>query len=359
MNLVEVINKTEERFRQIAPQYMNYDAEKGFAVQLLSNNQYLAEAAQTENYKYLQQAVVNVAAIGLSLNPAEKLAYLIPRNVKVGNQWQSRVYLEPSYMGMLRLATDSGSIEWAQANCVYEQDEFIDNGPGEKPIFQYKAFAKDRGEFVGVFCVAKTSKGDFLTTVMTADEINGIMARSESAKKGFGPWRTDFNEQAKKTVIRRAFKTWPRTNERRMEMLAKAVDMSNENEGFEPIVSSPNLGSYTAEQKEHYDHMIQKSDALEMYTFLTTIDDTVKTNLYHSFEKGTKGKYQNIVNSLYKKGRETFYGIIEDVNNAAFNGDDSGVIELHETMSADTNALMFEFLCDEAKEIINEIEKAA
>src|SRR5690606_28649385 len=107
-----------------------------------------------------------------------------------------------------------------QANVVHENDEFIDNGPGQRPTHKYNAFSKDRGPFAGVYAVAKTRTGDYLTTIMAADEVNGIMARSEAykafkeKKKGNGgPWVSDFEEMAKKSVVRRGFKMWPKTSE--------------------------------------------------------------------------------------------------------------------------------------------------
>jgi len=308
-------------------------------MQLLDNNSYLKKASM-ENPRSFIQALTNVAAIGLSLNPAEKLAYLITRNIKNGNQWETRVCLDVSYMGFVRLATDSGSIKWVHADCVYAEDEFIDNGPGEKPTHRYNAFAKSRGEFVGVYCVAKTKDGDYLTEIMPAEDVISIRDRSEAYKafveknKGNGgPWVTDFKEMAKKSVIRRAFKTWPRTNERRMEMLAKAVELSNQNEGFEPILTSPNLGQYTAEQKAYFDQLIEQSNGWGMMVFRKTIEETTFNNLYHSFEKGQKGRYQRIVDELLSKGAEIFRSYTADIEAAVQSGDDAAVLEIIEDMT--------------------------
>jgi phage RecT family recombinase len=367
--VANIIQATEERFLSIAPAHMKYDAEKGFAIQILKNNGYLMRAAM-ESPDSLQQAITNIAAIGLSLNPAEKLAYLIPRNVKIKgdkgqpDKWVTRVYLEPSYMGLIRLATDSGSIKWAQALIVYSNDEYTDNGPGEKPEHKFKAFDKleKRGDFVGVYCVAKTMDGDYLTTSMTAEEIIGIRDRSEGWKawikdKRTCPWVTDFNEQAKKTVIRRAFKTWPRTDERRMAMLANAVELSNQNEGFEPIVTSPEIRDFTADQKAFFDQLITTSDKIGMFTFLTSIDEGVRNNLYHSFEKGSKGKYQRIVDDLYKEGAAAISELVEVVDGHAAASEDWGILENIEGLAADTLAIIRSRLSTEANAIIDQLQK--
>lgn len=352
----QAIEQTQDRFMSIAPSWMKFDAEQGFAKQHLSNNSYLFGVAQ-KNPVSLMQAITNVAAIGLSLNPAEKLAYLIPRNVKIGDQYITKVFLEPSYMGLCKLATDTGSIQWIQANVVYANDEFIDNGPGEKPSHKYKAFAKqeERGEFVGVYCVAKTEHGDYLTTIMPAEEVLSIRERSEQWKKSkSGPWASDFNEQAKKTVVRRAHKMWPRTNQR----LAEAVDLSNNNEGFEAILSEPSLGQYSAETKAYFDGLIEKADAIGMYTFQRTTDESTFNNLYHSFAKGTKGKYQGIIKELIGKGASLIQDCADAVRTGIESGDDAAVLEIVQDLQPDTLDLLLALLTPDQVSTINEIKEA-
>lgn len=345
----DAVDAAQEKFQKIAPRGIDFTAERSFAVQLLHNNDYLKRAAQ-ENPLSLQAAIINVAAIGLSLNPAKKQAYLIPRNVKHGDRWITKVFLEPSYMGLVDIATMSGSIKWVQACLVHANDTYIDNGPGEKPAHTYEAF-KPRGDVVGVYCVAKTADGDFLTATMAIDEVHAVRDRSESWKRNkSGPWATDFGEQAKKTVIRRAFKTWPKTET--LDRMAAAVQISNDNEGFEPILSSPPLGQYTAEQKGYFDQLITKSDALGMFLFVQSIDETTFTNLYHSFEKGQKGKYQNIIDKLNQEGAALMRDIVDTINEHALSGNDLGVRENIETASDAEKAYILDHVCDEAAAII-------
>lgn len=340
--------KVKPDFLKMAPPSMKLEAEADYAMQILTNNEFLMKVARS-NPVSLVSAMKNVAAIGLSLNPAKKQAYLIPRSVKIGNDFVSKVFLEPSYMGLCDVATQSGDIEWVQARCVYSNDEFTDNGIGEKPTHRYNAFGKDRGEFVGVYCVAKTKEGDYLTTLMDADQINSIKERSESWKafkagkaKSGGPWQSDFEEMAKKSVVRNAFKTWPKTGN--MERLEQAVHLSNENEGFDPITTAPELNEFTAEQKKHFDHLITKSDAMGMAVFMSSMDHGVQTALYNSFEKGTITKYKNIVSKLEMDGRKQIEDIKQVIIDAAQTGDDLAVKELLPDLSQEvTDWLMEKF----------------
>ena len=86
-----------------------------FAFQAVTRNDQLYRTAMA-NPASVRNAVINVAATGLSLNPALKFAYLVPRD--------NEVCLDISYMGLIKIATDTGSILWAKAEIVYEKDIF-------------------------------------------------------------------------------------------------------------------------------------------------------------------------------------------------------------------------------------------
>ncbi|WP_239519797.1 recombinase RecT [Stenotrophomonas maltophilia] len=186
---------------------INFEREAEFALQTLYSNDYAMKIAM-QNRSSVIAAVVNIAAIGISLNPAKKQAYLVPRDGKI--------CLDISYMGLMDLAIDSGSIRWGQAELVYENDTFGLNGIDQQPTHIRNPFAKDRGEVVGVYVVVKTADGDYLTDAMSVEEINAIRDRSSAwkawiAKQKSCPWLTDWGEMAKKTVVKRAYKYWPKT----------------------------------------------------------------------------------------------------------------------------------------------------
>jgi len=276
-SLVEFIGKAEKKFLN-APVGMVFEQEQSYALQLFAANEFLEKIARA-NPLSLLSAMANVASIGLSLNPAKKQAYLVPR--------KGVICLDPSYMGMCDLAIQSGMIEFVQAKIVCKNDTYTNKGVDKEPLHEYSPF-EDRGELIGVYCVAKTAKGDYLTTEMTKDKIDEIMNRSEAGKKKKGPWMTDYNEMAKKSVIRNSFKTWPKTET--LDRLAMAVEISNQNEEFEPLPTSPNIEQVNEEQKAYYDQMIENSDGMGMFCFKESISEGIWISLYNSFEKGSKGK---------------------------------------------------------------------
>lgn len=209
---------------------INFEREAGFAIQAISRNDYTLGIAVKSRQSVID-AVTNIAAIGISLNPAKKQAYLVPRD--------GRICLDISYMGLMDLAMATGSIKWAQAALVHEQDIFTLNGYDKPPTHNFSPFSTTRGPIVGVYVVVKTADGEYLTHTMDIASAHAIRDRSQAwkswiAKKAAtpGPWGTDEGEMVKKTCVKQAYKYWPKT-----ERLEKAIHYLNTEggEGLEPI----------------------------------------------------------------------------------------------------------------------------
>lgn len=202
------VYSVRDRFTAMAGNGLDFEREAGFAMQVLTASDYAMRIAQ-ENRQSVINAVVNVAAIGISLNPAKRQAYLVPRD--------GRICLDISYMGLLDLAIQSGSILWGQAEVVHEVDGFTLHGFDKPPTHSRNPFAKERGPIVGAYTVVKTRDGDYLTACMSIDEVFAVRDRSSAwkawvEKKKKCPWVTDEGEMVKKTVIKRAYKLWPKTD---------------------------------------------------------------------------------------------------------------------------------------------------
>ena len=186
---------------------ISFEREAGFALQQLSRNDYMMNIA-LGNRQSVVDAVINIAAIGISLNPARKQAYLVPRD--------NRICLDISYMGLMDLAQDTGSVKWAQAGLVYEADKFTLTGIDKAPQHEFNPFSQDRGPVVGVYVTIKTVHDEYLTHTMTIADVYAIRDRSQAWKSGkSSPWKTDEGEMIKKTCVKQAYKYWPKTE--RME----------------------------------------------------------------------------------------------------------------------------------------------
>ena len=212
---------------------INFEREAGFAIQAISKNDYTLKTAASARQSVID-AVTNIAAIGISLNPARKQAYLVPRDGKI--------CLDISYVGLMDLAMATGSIKWAQAALVYEQDQFVLNGYDQPPSHTFSPFSTTRGPIVGVYVVVKTADGEYLTHTMDIASAYAIRDRSQAwkswiAKKANspGPWGTDEGEMIKKTCVKQAYKYWPKT-----ERLEQAIHHLNTEggEGLEMVAAA-------------------------------------------------------------------------------------------------------------------------
>ena len=209
VTLESIVYSVAEVFDQVCvDKSLDFKRESEFALQVLYGNDYSRKIALA-NPQSVRNAVTNIAAIGISLNPAKKQAYLVPR--------KGGICLDISYIGMAALAVDSGSVRWVKAELVREADELVLKGIDRPPEHNFQPFATNRGAIVGVYCVVKTADGDFLTDTMAIDEVYAIRDRSEAwksyvAKKTPCPWSTDEGEMVKKTLVKRASKMWPKTD---------------------------------------------------------------------------------------------------------------------------------------------------
>lgn len=239
----QLLERAASKFNQIADRHklVTWVEECQFALMALQSNEKLALCAPVT----VQNAIINVASIGLTLQPALGYAYLVPDSVKQGDVWVNVCTLKVSFKGLMKIATDSGSITWCKAEIVKEKDVFEYNGPCALPRHTMQPFG-DRGKTVGVYCVAKTHDGDYLVDIMDAAEIQKI----RSAAKTKTVWDAWPDEMAKKGIIKRASKQWPKTDQ--SERLDRAIEVVNEYEGSEAIgaLSAPEAKKLEASQKQ-------------------------------------------------------------------------------------------------------------
>lgn len=224
-DVYEVVAFQEQAFSQMgSDDAIVWAKESQFAMQALQNSKFLNEAAW-KNQASLKNAIINVASIGISLNPALKHAYLVPRSIEKGKP--AAICLDISYMGLMHLAQQTGSILWGQAKIVYSGDKYENTGIDSAPSHKSNPFKpnKDRGEVIGAYCTVKTSDGSYLTEEMNIDELNKIKGASKAAN---GPWKTWPEEMMRKSVVKRASKYWPK-----VARLNQAVDTINQHEGID------------------------------------------------------------------------------------------------------------------------------
>lgn len=220
----------ERKFTEIAMSSGNlvtYQREAMYALQIVGAKDVLQRCSADS----IRNAVINVASVGLTLSPAHKLAYLVPRN--------GEACLDISYIGLVKIATDSGAVAAVHATVVRANDEFeyFDAFAAPRHKFDPFATAESRGDIRGVYAVAKLANGITQVETLSMEEI--VKIRSVSKAKD-GPWKEWFEEMAKKSVIKRASKLWPRT-----DRLSTAVQILDEHQGSEQIIGPATIDGDT------------------------------------------------------------------------------------------------------------------
>ncbi len=337
--LAEFLNSQQDRFVALDGangNLLSFKQECLYARQLIQKNSFSLKVA-SNNKASLAQAIQNVAAIGISLNPAMSHAYLVPRD--------GGICLDISYKGLIKIATDTGSILWAKADLVYKKDSFIYKGPAAAPDHQADIFG-DRGDIVGGYCIAKTVEGDYLVEAMSIKEIHEVRDTSKAFTSGKKcPWKDWFNEMAKKTLIKRAAKTWPHTDKR--QRFDSAIHVINEHEGLRK--------DFTQEQKDTFDMLMHNQDALGLVVFCKNLPEDVYFALYNSFPKGKKVEYKEKLKGLEREGYTLISNYSEQLTSYASEGDKDGLAELMSELGGTVKEYILNGLDEETKKSIKEL----
>lgn len=143
-------------------------------------------------------AAVVAATLNLPINPNLSFAYIIPyNNRKTGKQ---EAQFQIGYKGLIQLAQRSGLYETIAAAPVYE-GQLVAQNPLEGYKFDFTKRTSDK--VIGYAGYFKLLNGFHKTLFMSIDDLNAHAQRySQTAKKGFGVWKDNFDAMATKTVIK-------------------------------------------------------------------------------------------------------------------------------------------------------------
>ena len=191
------------KIEAVMPKHMSSERLYQLAVSTVNQNPQLADC----DVASLLSCVMKCSALGLEPSAVDGLgrAYILPYR----NKGTMTATFIMGYKGMIDLARRSGEIKDISARAVYEGDDFdYEFGLEEKLRHRPSARKHDADEKpTHVYMVAHFKDGGHYMDVMTIDEVESIRKRSRA--KDNGPWVTDYEAMAKKTVIRRAFPYLP------------------------------------------------------------------------------------------------------------------------------------------------------
>jgi recombination protein RecT len=160
------------------------------------------------------RAVVEAAQVGLEPTGAIGGAHLVPR-------WNSKRRVKEAqliidYRGLAQLARRSGEINRITARAVREKDDFAYQQGTDEWLRHVPFLDGDPGPYTHFYAVAHYRDGGSQFVVMSAAQVEAHKARfAPRNRQGdiVGPWVSDHEEMAKKTVLRNLGKLLPLTIE--------------------------------------------------------------------------------------------------------------------------------------------------
>ena len=192
--IFDVIQSGAKQFATALPKHINSDRFVRIAITTIRQNPKLAQC----NQESLLGALMVSAQLGLEPGVLGQ-CYLIP----YGRECQFQI----GYKGMIELLRRSGQLKDIYAYSVYENDEF-EMTYGLNRDLKHKPNLQNKGNFIGCYCVAVLKDDARAFEYMTKEEIEAH-GKKFSKTYGNGPWKTDFEAMAHKTVVKKMLKWLP------------------------------------------------------------------------------------------------------------------------------------------------------
>lgn len=205
------------RMVAVMPKHMTPERTFQLFVTMINSTPMLAECS----IESVMSCIMKCSALGLEPSAVDGLgmAYILPFK-----NWKTKGYEATfiiGYRGLIELARRSGQLKSIHAQAVYEGDSFKcwEDETGQHFKFDDNPNAEHSPEkLTAVFMTAHLKDGGFVFEKMTKAEVDAIRQRSKA--KDNGPWKTDYEAMALKTVIRRAARYLPMATEMQRAVMA-------------------------------------------------------------------------------------------------------------------------------------------
>ena len=191
--LAQLITQMKPEIARALPNQMNPDRMARIATTVIRQTPALARCTPES----FLGALLTASQLGLEPGPIGE-AYLVP--------YGQVCTFVPGYRGLIKLARNSGQLRDIWAEVVFANDTFRYSLGLHRDLVHEPATG-DRGKPVAVYAAAQLIDGGTPFVVMTVDEVEAIRGRSRAGKNG--PWVTDWNAMAKKTVVKQLTKWLP------------------------------------------------------------------------------------------------------------------------------------------------------
>jgi recombination protein RecT len=166
-------------------------------LQAVNSNDMLKDADQMT----VLNAAATAASMNLPINQNLGYAYIVPYKVKQSDgSYKNAAQFQMGYKGFIQLAQRSGQFLRIASAPVYE-GQLKDVDPLQGYTFDWAGRKTDK--LLGYVAYFKLVNGFESTLFMSTAEIEAHGKRySQTFKRGFGFWATDFDAMASKTVLK-------------------------------------------------------------------------------------------------------------------------------------------------------------
>jgi len=215
-----------EQVAKALPRHLTPDRFIRVAVTTMNRTPKLAQCDQASFFN----ALLTLSQLGLE--PDGRRAHLIPFENKKKGIVECQLIVD--YKGLVELLDNTGLVSYIHADVVCESDIFLyDKGE----IRQHSIdFTKPRGKVYAVYALIRFKDGTEKCEVMNREEVEAIRKRSRAGESG--PWVTDWNEMAKKTVFRRASK-WVKLSPEQRDIIERDDTQFTEAFAARPPIAMP------------------------------------------------------------------------------------------------------------------------
>jgi recombination protein RecT len=156
------------------------------ALSAVNSNALLQKATPKSVY----MAVMTAATLDLPINPNLGFAYIVP--------YKGDAQFQMGYKGFIQLAQRSGQFKTISAAPIYD-GQLVEENPLTGFVFDFKAKKSD--VIVGYAAYFELLNGFQKTYFMTKKQVE-VHAKKYSKTFSNGPWASDFDGMAQKTVIK-------------------------------------------------------------------------------------------------------------------------------------------------------------
>ena len=204
---------------QALPSVLTPDRFTRIATTVVASNPKLYQAV-VESPQTFVGALMTAAQLGIEPNTPLGQGYLLP--FYNFNKAKGKKVMEVSFQlgvyGVIDLAYRSGEVTGIYARTVYEKDDFDYTEGLDRTLVHHPYRGGDRGEAIAYYGVFKTKKGAKDFRVMWKNE---VLEHAKRFSKSYnantdtfsGPWQTDFDRMAEKTVLLLVLKCAPKKPE--------------------------------------------------------------------------------------------------------------------------------------------------